>query len=92
MTKLPSPEDPMELVGVSLDSGPDGRDLEEMARCFVEEYARMGWNGEEILRLFRSPAYRGPHRIMRVMGEDFVRGLTEAVDAMRERIQSVDRG
>ncbi len=82
----------MELVGVNLDSGPGDRDLEEMARCFVEEYARMGWNGEEILNLFRSPAYRGPHRIMRLKGEDFVRGLTEAVDAMRQRIQSVDRG
>ncbi len=87
-TKQAEPEDPMELVGVGLDTAPDEQALEEMARCFVEEYARMGWSGERILRMFRSPLYRGPHRILHVKGENFVRGLVDAVDAMRSQIQA----
>lgn len=86
-----APEDPMALVGVGLDDGPDEQALEEMAVCFVEEYARMGWSGERILLLFRNPAYRGPHRILHIKGEDFVRGLVEAVDHMRSKLLP-DRG
>ena len=84
-TKPLDPEDPMALVGVGMEEDPDDAALTEMALSFVEEYARMGWNGEQILRLFRSPLFRGPHRILRAKGEDFVRGLLEAVDDMRSQ-------
>jgi hypothetical protein len=63
-----------------------------MAWCFVEEFARMGWSGDRILRLFRSPSYRGPHRILCLKGEEFVRGLIESVDAMRGQIRPPDGG
>ena len=86
------PEDPMALVGVGLEEDPDDEALTEMACSFVEEYARMGWNGEQILRLFRSPLYRGPHRILRAKGEDFVRGLIEAVDEMRSQTHDLGEG
>ncbi len=84
------PEDPMALVGVGFDRRPDEEALTEMARCFVEEYARMGWSGERILRVFRNPFYRGPNQILRLKGEDFVRGLTNAVDRMRSQARPTD--
>ena len=80
-------EDPMALVGVGLDKDPDDRALTEMARCFVEEYARMGWSGDRILRLFRNPFFRGPHQILRTKGEGFVRGLIDPMDSIRHRAQ-----
>jgi hypothetical protein len=61
-----------------------------MAWCFVEEYARMGWSGERILRLFRNPFYRGPHQILRMKGEDFVRSLIESVEQTRAQVRSQD--
>ena len=84
------PEDPMALVGVGLEQGPDDEALAEMAWCFVEEYARIGWSGERILRLFRNPFYRGPHQILRMKGEDFVRSLIETVEQTRAQVRSRD--
>ena len=86
-TKPLDPEDPMALVGVGLEEDPDEQALEEMARCFVEEYARMGMSGEQILRLFRSPFFQGSHNILRVKGEAFVRDLVEAFDQARAQVQ-----
>lgn len=80
----------MALVGVGLERGPDDRALTEMAICFVEEYARMGWGGERILRLFRNPFYRGPHQILRLKGEEFVRRLIETIGGMRTQVRSPD--
>ncbi len=80
----------MALVGVCLERGPDDEALAEMARCFVEEYARMGWSGERILRLFRNPFYRGPHQILRMKGEEFVRSLIEIVEQTRAQVRSQD--
>ncbi len=84
------PEDPMALVGVRLQPGPDDQALVEMARCFVEEYARMGWSGERIMRLFRNPFYRGPHQILRLKGEEFVRGLIETFERIRSQARPPD--
>jgi hypothetical protein len=89
-TKPLDPEDPMALVGVGLERGPDDEALTEMARCFVEEYARMGWSGERIMRLFRNPFYRGPHRILQVKGEEFVRSLVETIKQTRAQVRSQD--
>ncbi len=77
----------MALVGVALEEDPDDEALEEMAWSFVREYALMGWSGEQIMRLFRTPFFRGPHRILRVKGEDFVRGLVDAFDEARVQAQ-----
>lgn len=69
------PEDPYELVGVAVPV-PEGYDaLGEMARCFVEEFALMGWSGQRILGLFQSPFYQGPHAVYRTRGEGFGREL-----------------
>jgi hypothetical protein len=54
-----------------------------MARAIVEEYVRLGWNGEQILRLFRNPVFRMSHRVLEVKGEAFVRELVSSADALR---------
>ncbi len=77
------PEDPLELVGVQMKEGPDEQALEEMAQCFIEEYARMGWNSERILRLFHNSFYRGPYQILRARGEDFVRERIETLNGTK---------
>lgn len=89
MTGKPlEPEDPMALVGVAMDRGPDSATLTEMAWCFAEEYVRMGWSGERILRLFQNPFYRGPHQILEVKGEDFVRGIIQEAAELRRRVRA----
>jgi len=84
MTQKPFEEDdPLELVAV----GPFATEedcLEDMARTFIDEYARLGWNRERLLALFRDPFYQGPHAIYQVKGEAFVQQLiTNRVPAYR---------
>ena len=81
--KVFEPEDPMELVGVSFEQEPDEEALDEMACSIVEEYMRMGWTGENILRLFRNPAFKLTHNVLQRRGEGYVRGLVDAVDELR---------
>lgn len=76
-------EDPLELVGVQMKEGPDEHALAEMAGCFIEEYARMGWDSERILKLFRNPFYRGPYQILRARGEEFVRERIETITGVK---------
>ncbi len=68
------PQDPMELVGVRLPVA-DEKALEEMADCFAEEFIRLGHGEEEILDLFKSPFYAGPHRAYRRLGEARIREM-----------------
>lgn len=72
-------EDPFQAMAVCVES-PSGYDgVAEMARCFVEEYAMMGWRRERILRLFRDPRYAGAHAVYDQRGEAFVTGLLDEV-------------
>ena len=73
--KQAEPTDPMDLVGTMVPGG----DVEFLARCFVEEYAAMGYDGEQILELFREPQYAGVHPVYRARGEGAVRALIEEV-------------
>ncbi len=77
------PEDPMELVGVSFEQQPGDEALDEMACSIVEEYMRMGWTGENILRLFRNPTFKLTYNILQQRGESYVRGLVHSVDEAR---------
>ena len=80
-------EDPFTLVGVGLAEDPDDEALTEMAWAVVEEYVRLGWTGDQILRLFHNPFFQMAHQILRVKGETFVRELAEATDRMRAEVQ-----
>ncbi|HLB49028.1 MAG TPA: hypothetical protein VJL59_18615 [Anaerolineales bacterium] len=66
-------EDPLGLVGMVLPGEPG--QLEAMAECFVEEYARMGWDERRLMTLFVSPVFLATHRIYRQKGEEYVREL-----------------
>ena len=74
-------DDPFEMVGVALPQEMDDEALTEMACCFVEEFARMGYQGEKLMRLFRHPFYKGPHSVYRAKGEGFVQALVDQVSS-----------
>ncbi len=85
-SKVFEPEDPMELVGVSFEQEPDEEALHEMACSIVEEYMRMGWTGENIMRLFRNSAFRLSNDILQQRGEAYVQKLVASVDQARSEI------
>jgi hypothetical protein len=72
------PEDPLEPVAVALDTpGHDGMDA--MARCFVEEFAMMGWPPGRIFRLFTIPEYAASYSVYQERGEQYVRSIIRSV-------------
>ena len=71
-------DDPFEIVGMVMPQAGE-QTLEDMARCFIEEFVRMGWKEESLLGLFRDPFYQGPHSVFRAKGEDYVRQLISQV-------------
>jgi len=70
VTKPIEYDDPMELVGVELPAGEEA--MREMAYVLGEEFARLGFDETRLLRVFRNPFYTGPHRALRVLGEQAV--------------------
>jgi hypothetical protein len=55
--------DPLELHGVTLDG-----DVDLLFTCMVEEFARIGWDADAILRTFEQPEYQGPYRLLQQLG------------------------
>jgi hypothetical protein len=73
-SRAAEPDDPY-----TLHATPAPGDPEVLLRCLVQEYAGMGWGGEEILELFRSPFFPALHGLLRVYGEAGVRERVAAV-------------
>ena len=73
----PDDTDPLELVGVRLPAATD-ESTRAMAECFVEEFARLGYDQHTILELFRNPEYAAAHDALRVLGEPHIVQLAEA--------------
>ncbi len=71
----PDPTDPNVLVGVVLPG--DAAATREMAYVFAEEYARMGYDGNRLLGLFRNPFYTAAHNAYRALGEKAVQSIIE---------------
>jgi len=71
----PDPTDPNILVGVVLQA--DAEATRDMAYVFAEEFARLGHDREQILRLFKNPYYAGAHGTYRNLGEE---AIAEIVD------------
>ncbi len=61
------PDDPMMLVGVGLPGGPESS--RDMAYTFAEEFARMGYGEQDLLRLFQDPFYQSAHSAFELLGE-----------------------
>ena len=73
-------DDPLALVMTPVSGG----DLQLMATCLIEEFARMGLKEAEILALFRQPIYQ-THALYRAWGEGRVRDLVRQVLARTGR-------
>jgi len=71
----PDPTDPTVLVGVALPA--EAEATRDMAWVFAEEFARMGFDAPQILRLFRSPFYAGAHLALGALGEAAVLAIVE---------------
>ena len=63
----PEPDDPHELVGVSVPA--DRESMREMAATFAEEFAALGYDESHLLNLFRQPFYAGAHLAYQALGE-----------------------
>ena len=61
-------DDPLEISGIQVDGDP-----EVMLDCIVEEYARLGCDAADILRMFDDPFFQGPYGLTRAFGRDYVR-------------------
>jgi len=81
-------DDPLEPTAVTLPA--DREEVAYMGRCFVEEFARLGYRRNALLALFRTPFYQGPHLVYRQLGEEFVQGLIE--EEMTRRAARLSRG
>ena len=64
-TRPVEPDDPMNLFAVELPGDP-----ELMLRLLVEEYARMGWDLDALVGLFRDPFYVAAHGLWLHFGEE----------------------
>ena len=81
-------DDPLEPAAVALPA--DREAVAYMGRCFVEEFARMGYRRNALMALFRTPFYQGPHMVYQQLGEGFVSGLID--EEMTRRVVRASRG
>ena len=85
----PDPQDPMLLVGVGLEAGPEAQ--RDMAYAFAEEFARLGYDAGQILALFMNPFYAGAHGAYRELGREQVQSIIAETVAVWGRMRLVDR-
>ena len=74
----PDPTDPMTLHGVVVETADDSAML-EMAECFIDEYARLGFDANRILHMFRTKGYAGPYMATEILGEEAIHDLVDLV-------------
>ncbi len=85
----PDPTDPNVLVGVVLPG--DAEATREMAYVFAEEYARMGYDGNRLLGLFKNPFYTAAHDAYAALGEEAVQSIIEECINAWGGVRFVDR-
>jgi hypothetical protein len=69
------PGDPFAFTAVSYPVEDQEEADRAMARCFIEEFALMGWPADRIRRLFGTGFFAGTHGILERRGEAFVDAL-----------------
>jgi len=87
--KEPDPSDPHALVGVVLPT-PSGT-TEEMAYVFAEEFARMGFDRERLMKVFSRPVYAGSHRAFQELGEKRIGEIVDECLAIWGRKSKLDK-
>ena len=77
----PDDTDPMMLNGVVLENGeaPPLEAVREMVECFIDEYARLGFDANRILHMFRTKGYAGPYMATEILGEKAIQELVDMV-------------
>jgi hypothetical protein len=83
--KDPDPTDPNMLVGVMLPA--DAEATRDMAYVFAEEFARMDYNREQLLSLFKNPFYGGAHGAYRSLGENEILSIIDECLAAWGRVK-----
>ncbi len=78
----PDPTDPMTLEAVSIETD-DANAMSEMATCFIEEFLRMGFHTERIMKMFETPGYAGPNLALRTLGIETIRQIMDEQSSMR---------
>jgi hypothetical protein len=78
----PDPTDPMALHGVAVQTD-DPHVMREMARCFIEEYLRMGYARDRVLSMFAIPRYAGPYMAGQALGHEAIAKLIEEIVSRR---------
>ena len=66
--KPPQADDPMQLKAGLLEGNPQA-----MLEGLIEEYAHMGWNADQIARLFEQPFFGATHGLTRRFGREAIR-------------------
>ena len=84
----PESTDPQELVGVVLPG--EAGDTREMAYTFAEEFARMGYEAPQILRMFQNPYYAGAHGAYRSLGHATTAAIIDECARFWSHVQIVD--
>ena len=74
----PDPTDPMTLHGVAVETSDDTA-MVEMAECFIDEYARLGFDANRILHMFNTRGYAGPFMATTALGRERIRDLVTTV-------------
>ena len=77
----PDATDPMTLHGVECDTDSD-QAHREMAACFIEEYLRLGFSAEQILKMFQTKGYAGPYLAYEILGRE---AITSVIDEYVQR-------
>ncbi len=85
----PDLTDPMEMIGIELPAEESA--MEELARVFAEEFARMGFDERQLLQLFRTPFYAGAHHAYLALGEAKIQAIVRASLEVWGRIRFRDR-
>ena len=74
----PDATDPMTLHGVVVETS-DNAAMLEMAECFIDEYARLGFDANRILHMFNTRGYAGPFMAKGALGEEKIHELVQRV-------------
>ena len=84
----PDPADPLQLVGIGVACDTDAQ--REMAGVFAEEFARLGYDRDRLMHLFRNPFYAAAHRALRILGEAEIERLVDETVKVWGRVRLVD--
>ncbi|MFQ5602730.1 MAG: hypothetical protein ACE5HS_05625 [bacterium] len=82
----PDPDDPNTLVGVELPV--NASTTVDMAYVFAEEFVRLGFKKQKIMKIFSHPFYAGSHRAFLELGVEKVDKIVDECLAIWGRAQA----